>query len=70
MPEADDRLWRTARVGKNITVSLADPENGNAVISPEEPERGCYWTLIGAGPEDHQNALAELICSALNNATR
>ena len=65
--EARDR-WAVARVGKYITISRAEKDTGNAVISPRDPHPGCYWTLIGAGPDDQQNALAEVICDALNAA--
>lgn len=59
-------VWRMARAGKNITLFPADPTSGNAVISPEDPEAGCYWTLIGQGPDEQQNALGELIRGFLN----
>ncbi|UPT53172.1 hypothetical protein [Synechococcus phage Ssp-JY42] len=63
---ADGLRWRVAKPGRFITISQAEENVGNAVLSPEEDEPGCYWTLIGQGPEDQQNALAEIIAAALN----
>ena len=63
---ADELRWRVAKPGRFITISQAEENVGNAVLSPEEDEPGCYWTLIGQGPEDQQNALAEIIAAALN----
>jgi len=56
-----------AAIGRNITFSPHDDETGNAVISPDYPD-GPYWTLIGQGGDDRQNAVAAEICRRLNAA--
>lgn len=54
--------------GKFITFSEAG-DYGNAVISPDEPAEGCYWTLIGVGPNEVQNRQAQAIVAAINRAS-
>ena len=54
-------------VGRFITMSDADPDTGNAVLSPDEPTDGVYWTLIGTGgSDDTQNRLGERMVAAIN----
>lgn len=52
-------------VGRYITFNPSS-EEGNAVISPDAPAEGVYWTLIGSGPNLDQNALAADIVARLN----
>lgn len=59
--------WRPERMGREITFSRAEAGIGEAVISPDDHVPGCYWTLIGGGEMEDQNALAELICGFLNS---
>lgn len=44
----------------------ADRATGNAVIAPAGDPEGDWFTLIGGGPEDQQNALCEVIVGAVN----
>ena len=54
-------------VGRVITLSKADSDTGNAVISPDEPTSGMYWTLIATGGTDEdQNRIGARICDAIN----
>lgn len=53
-------------LGRNITFSPFDPDVGTAVVSPDEPADGGYWTLIAQGDEAMQNAIALEICRRLN----
>lgn len=43
-------------------------EHGNAIIAPTDDYAGAYFTLIGSGPDDGQNALGERLTSAINAA--
>lgn len=56
------------QVGRFITFNPSG-EWGCAVISSDEPASGTYWTLIGAGPDHDQNALARQIVERLNRPT-
>jgi hypothetical protein len=52
-------------VGLRISFSPSGP-HGCAVVSPDEPAEGVYWTLIGSGPDHIQNDLARQIVERLN----
>lgn len=54
-----------AALGDRITFSPSG-DHGCAVISPDEPDDGVYWTLIGSGPDADQNAIAAQIVARLN----
>lgn len=61
-------VGREADAHSNTIVAFepADPETGNAVIYPKEPDAGPYFTIIGCGPNGWQNRLAKLICDRFN----
>lgn len=64
------RLRAPVPLGNHIRFSPAEDGVGNAVVCPDEPEDGCYWTLIGSGPNADQNRIAQAICDTLNARLR